>query len=52
LLHEWDDVIERFTRVMPRDYARVTEIRRRAEVEGLDPDGDLVWSQIMEATRG
>ncbi|MGI8394322.1 glutamate synthase large subunit [Leucobacter sp. W1038] len=42
----------RFTRLIPRDYARVLEIRERARDEGIDPDGDRAWSQILEATRG
>ena len=42
----------RFTKVMPRDYRRVVEVRAQAEAEGLDPDGDEVWTRIMEASRG
>jgi glutamate synthase (NADPH) large chain len=43
---------ERFTTVMPRDYARVVSLRREAQEEGLDPDGDIVWTRIMEAAHG
>ncbi len=43
---------ERFSRLVPREYARVLEVRSTAEDEGLDPDGDVVWSRIMEGTRG
>ncbi len=52
LLGDWPAVLTRFTRVMPRDYARVVAVRRQAESEGLDLDGEVVWSRIMEASRG
>jgi glutamate synthase (NADPH/NADH) large chain len=52
LLQDWPAALARFTRVMPRDYARVLAVRSTAETEGLDPDGDEVWSRIMEASRG
>ncbi|MGD9606909.1 MAG: glutamate synthase large subunit [Leucobacter sp.] len=42
----------RFTRLVPRDYARVLEIREQARHDGLDPDGDRAWAQILEATNG
>ena len=45
-------LFSRFTRLIPRDYARVLEIRERAAHEGIDPDGDRAWSQILEVTRG
>ncbi|MDQ1294588.1 MAG: glutamate synthase large chain [Actinomycetota bacterium] len=48
LLEDWDASLARFTKVMPRDYARVVAIRRRAEAEGLDLDGDEVWTRIMQ----
>jgi len=48
LLEDWDASLARFTKVMPRDYARVVAIRRRAETEGLDLDGDEVWTRIMQ----
>jgi len=52
LLQDWPAALERFTTVMPRDYARVVAVRRQAEAEGLDLDGDVVWSRIMEAAHG
>jgi glutamate synthase (NADPH/NADH) large chain len=52
LLQDWPAALERFTKVMPRDYARVLAVRSRAEADGLDPDGDEVWNRIMEASRG
>lgn len=42
----------RFTRLIPRDYSRVLDIRVRANEQGVDPDGDRVWSEILEATHG
>lgn len=42
----------RFTRLIPRNYARVLEIRERAQTAGRDPDSDHTWLEILEATRG
>ncbi|MBL3700241.1 glutamate synthase large subunit [Leucobacter luti] len=42
----------RFTRLIPRGYSRVLEIRERAHAQGVDPDGDRVWTEILEATHG
>ena len=52
LLADWTSAAARFTKVMPRDYARVVAVRRQAEAEGLDLDGDIVWTRIMEAAHG
>jgi len=41
-----------FVKVLPRDYAAVQKTRQTAVDEGLDPDGDIVWSRIMEVTGG
>jgi glutamate synthase (NADPH/NADH) large chain len=41
-----------FVKVLPRDYAAVQKTRQTAVDEGLDPDGDVVWSRIMEVTGG
>ena len=38
--------------ITPRDYKAVIETREQALVEGLDPDGDEVWSRILEVTGG
>lgn len=45
-------VFARFTRLIPRGYSRVLEIRVRANEQGVDPDGERVWSEILEATHG
>jgi glutamate synthase (NADPH) large chain len=52
LLQDWDSAVLRFTKVMPRDYARVLAVRTQAEADGLDLDGDEVWNRIMGASRG
>lgn len=52
LLAEGDAAFDRFTKVLPRDYAAVLRTRQDAVDEGLDPDGDVVWGRIMEVTGG
>lgn len=52
LLQDFASARERFTKVLPVQYARVLEARAGAEAEGLDPDGDVVWSRILEGSRG
>ncbi|UOE46071.1 glutamate synthase large subunit [Agromyces larvae] len=52
LLDEGEAAFERFTKVLPRDYAAVLRTRQSAVEEGLDPDGDVVWGRIMEVTGG
>ncbi|WP_092965540.1 glutamate synthase large subunit [Agromyces sp. CF514] len=52
LLAEGDTAFERFTKVLPRDYAAVLRTRQSAVDEGLDPDGDVVWTRILEVTGG
>jgi glutamate synthase (NADPH/NADH) large chain len=47
LLAHWDTSVERFGKVMPRDYKRVLQARARAEAEGRDVD-----EAVMTATRG
>ena len=47
-----ESTARRFTRLIPRGYSRVLEIRERATTSGADPDGALVWSEIVEATHG
>jgi glutamate synthase (NADPH/NADH) large chain len=47
LLADWDDVVGRFSKIMPRDYKRVLEAARAAEAEGRDVD-----EAIMAAAHG
>ncbi|MCX6501243.1 MAG: glutamate synthase-related protein, partial [Microbacterium sp.] len=52
LLEGFEEEVKNFVRVMPRDYAAVLQTREDALAEGLDPDGDVVWSRILEVTGG
>ncbi|MGN6751277.1 MAG: glutamate synthase subunit alpha, partial [Intrasporangium sp.] len=52
LLDNFDDTAARITKVLPRDYAAVLQTRLSALEEGLDPDGEEVWSRILEVTGG
>jgi glutamate synthase (NADPH/NADH) large chain len=47
LLNDWQESVERFSLVMPRDYARVLAAMERAEKEGLPRE-----TYVMEATHG
>jgi glutamate synthase (NADPH/NADH) large chain len=50
LLSDWHTSARRFTKVLPRDYARVLAARQQAEVEGLDEAGTT--HKMMEAAHG
>ncbi|MFP5281828.1 MAG: glutamate synthase-related protein, partial [Actinomycetes bacterium] len=50
LLADWDSAKGRFTKVLPRDYARVLAARQQAESEGLDEAATTV--RMMEAAHG
>jgi len=52
MLGNFDQEIENFVRVMPRDYAAVMQIQKNASVDGLELDGEEVWTKILEVTRG
>ncbi|MEV8133710.1 glutamate synthase large subunit [Microbacterium aurantiacum] len=52
MLADFETELDNFVRVMPRDYAAVLQTRQAAAAEGLDPDGDVVWSRILEVTGG
>jgi glutamate synthase (NADPH/NADH) large chain len=52
MLDDIDTTIAEFVKVLPRDYAAVLRTRQDAIEEGLDPDGDVVWTRIMEVTGG
>jgi glutamate synthase (NADPH) large chain len=47
LLDTWAEAVEQFRKVMPKDYKRVVEARRRAEALGEDVD-----KAVMEASSG
>ena len=50
LLHNFDQAALRFSKILPRDYAAVLEIRKRSTSEDLD-DTQL-WQRILEVTDG
>ncbi|TAM69929.1 MAG: glutamate synthase large subunit [Microbacteriaceae bacterium] len=52
MLADFDATIAAFVKVRPRDYAAVLETRQNAAAEGLDPDGAVVWTRILEVTGG
>jgi glutamate synthase (NADPH/NADH) large chain len=52
LLNNWSSTRERITTISPRDFRKVTIIRNTASEAGVDPDSDVVWTQIMEVTGG
>ncbi len=52
MLADADTTMAAFVKVLPRDYAAVLKTRQAAVDEGLDPDGDVVWTRIMEVTGG
>jgi glutamate synthase (NADPH/NADH) large chain len=52
LLENWAATRERITAITPRDFRKVTIIRNAAVDSGRDPDGEEVWSRIMEVTGG
>ena len=52
LLSDFETERGNFTVVMPTDFASVSQIRESAQSQGIDPDGDKVWQEILEATIG
>ena len=52
LLANFEEESVNFSVVMPTDFASVSQIRDSAASRGLDPDGEVVWKQILEATNG
>jgi glutamate synthase (NADPH) large chain len=51
LLADWDVAVERFCKVMPKDYKRVLTAARRAEREGRDVN-EAVMAEAMAAAHG
>ncbi|MEO6827739.1 MAG: glutamate synthase large subunit [Microbacteriaceae bacterium] len=52
MLADLDHTLSRFVKVLPHDFAAVRGLRHDAEVEGIDPDGAVVWQRILEVTGG
>jgi glutamate synthase (NADPH/NADH) large chain len=44
--------VAEFVKVTPRDYQAVLRTTEQAKQEGLDPNGEIVWSRILEVTSG
>ncbi|WP_373456812.1 glutamate synthase large subunit [Brevibacterium sp. 50QC2O2] len=51
-LERGEDVMSRFTKLVPVDYASVLEIQQMFTGSGQDPEGDEAWNKILEATHG
>jgi glutamate synthase (NADPH/NADH) large chain len=52
ILEKFATEAKNFVRVLPRDFARVLEIQKNAQEQGFELDGEEVWTQILEVTRG
>ena len=52
ILDNFDEELQHFVKVLPRDYARVMQIQQSAIEAGYEPDGDEVWTQILEVANG
>jgi len=53
LLADFESEAAHFTKLLPRDYAKVLEIQKSAEAAGEDLDSAVVWNRILEVnTRG
>ncbi|WP_237200749.1 glutamate synthase large subunit [Rothia nasimurium] len=50
LLEDLEATYSRLTKVLPRDFAAVQEIRAEAEAAGEDPESMQVWNKILEVT--
>jgi glutamate synthase (NADPH/NADH) large chain len=52
LIELGDTALDDFVMLTPRDYKAVLNTRDEALAQGLDPDGEEVWSRILEVTGG
>jgi glutamate synthase (NADPH) large chain len=52
ILDNFEQELSNFTRVLPRDFARVMQIQQNAIEAGFEADSDEVWTQILEVTNG
>jgi glutamate synthase (NADPH/NADH) large chain len=52
ILANFAEEVNHFTKILPRDYARVLEIQAKAADLGQLPDGQEVWTQILEVING
>jgi glutamate synthase (NADPH/NADH) large chain len=52
ILDNFESEIANFVKVLPRDFAKVMEIQQQARELGYEPDGQEVWTKILEVTGG
>ncbi len=52
LLADLDGTLDRFTRILPAHYARMTQVLADAAERGLDPAAPGAWDEILEAAHG
>lgn len=52
ILDNFDAEAKNFTKVLPRDYARVMQIQAHAMEQGFESDGQEVWTKILEVING
>ena len=48
LIESFDAEVAQFTKILPRDYAKVLEIQATAVAAGEDLDSAVVWNRILE----
>ena len=51
-LRRGEDVLSRFTKIIPVTYARVKDIQDEFAAAGQPADSDAAWHKILEATNG
>lgn len=52
LLADEEELLGRLTQIAPQAFLTITGIRENALAQGIDPDANDVWNEIMEATHG
>jgi len=52
ILESFEAEANNFVKVLPRDFAKVLEIQQQARELGYEPDGQEVWTKILEVTGG
>ena len=52
LLANWEKAVERFSRVLPAQYARVREVLADLDANGQDLSAPGAWAEFLEVTRG
>ncbi|WP_209373148.1 glutamate synthase large subunit [Brevibacterium renqingii] len=51
-LHRGEDVLSRFTKIIPVAYQAVRDIQADLAAAGHEPDSEAVWNTILEVTHG